>query len=623
MVRVLIADDEAKLHDAYRDCFRATREADLAIDDLGAELFGEGGSAAKSDSADFANFAFDHVLQGEEAVTRVSQALADGEPYALVFLDMRMPPGIDGYETARRIRLIDPSVNIAVVTGYSDHTPTKIAEVAGPLDKLYYLSKPFRTADLQQLTRSVSSKWSLERDLLLAHEALSQKITELEHANVRITANEAKTRHMALHDHLTRLPNRLHLVNHLRERLARGERDMAMLMVDLDNFKSVNDMLGHQAGDELVRQIADRLRSSASQAFISRLAGDEFAITMRTSDPGAAEATAQAIIDACAEPLEIMGTTVFVGVSIGIALLGDGDETGSTLMRHADLALYSAKQNGRGRFCWFEAELEELNKLRAQIEKQLRYALANEELRLHYQPIVDPDTGAPYGYEALLRWNNDELGAVPPALFVPVAEQCGLAKQLGEWVIRHAVAEAAKWPDGIVSINVSTHHFQSRDLVGYVSQRAGEVGLPLNRIQFEITETAMFAYPERAARVIADLRAAGIRIALDDFGTGYSSLVNIRDFEIDCIKIDKSFVDDLGGGGQTTAIVNAITAMARLLGLNVVAEGVESDVQVHALRALGCGLMQGFYYAHPMDPSDLPYLNNSRADVIAEDRKAG
>ena len=302
-----------------------------------------------------------------------------------------------------------------------------------------------------------------------------------------------------------------------------------------------------------------------------------------------------------------MGARAYIGCSGGIAICGPEPLGLIELQRRADLALYAAKRSGRATCKWFDATLDDSAKLRSRIEIALRDALSQGALTLNYQPIVHPDTGQPYGYEALLRWNDHELGLVPPSMFIPIAEQCGLAQPLGEWVIRHAIAEAAGWNSGVVSINVSSLHFQTSAVINFVIQVAAEHKMPLNRIQLEITETAMFANPAQAAELIIALRQAGILVALDDFGTGYSSLVNLRDFEIDCIKIDKSFVDTLGQDRQASAIITSVTAMARLMGLRVVAEGVETSGQVHALRAMGCDLMQGFYYAKAMTPGELPF----------------
>jgi diguanylate cyclase (GGDEF)-like protein len=606
----------------YRESFAVIRPGDDDVAKLGASLFGETPDLS-ADTPDFSAFSFDYVSQGEEAVRQVRDSVAAGRPYSVLLLDMRMPPGIDGKETARRVREIDQNINIVVVTGYSDHSPLSVAKVAGPFDKLYYLSKPFSAAEIQQLALSLSSKWNLERNLKAAQSTISRQFDELQQAHVNLSASEARTRHMALHDQLTRLPNRRHFHEYLEKIVQHARESVSVLFVDLDHFKNVNDSLGHAAGDELIRIVGERIRQDLPEgALLARLGGDEFAIALTGVAEVGAVQIAESIIAKCTGEFEIMGTRVHIGASVGIATAPPGSANVAEILRQADLALYAAKHSGRAVVRLFSPELDDSAQFRATIAKGLRKAMSENSLRLVYQPIIVPDSGKPYGYEALLRWSDNELGDVPPAIFVPIAEQCGLAKQLGEWVISNALAECATWAEGMISINVSPHHFQSRNLVQFITARTAERGVRHDRIQFEITETAMFTNPAHAAEVIRELRSSGIRIALDDFGTGYSSLVNLRDFEIDCIKIDKSFVDTLGEERQASAIITSVTAMARMLGVNVVAEGVESASQVQALRALGCSLMQGYYYSVPMNAADLPYPPGHAEQLAGQAGKA-
>lgn len=625
-VKILVADDEPQLIAAYQDCFATGTESDSELAELGAALFDD--DDANTDEPDFSNFQFDYVSQGEDAIRAVREAVEAGEPYSMLFLDMRMPPGIDGKETAMRVREIDPSVNIVIVTGYSDHSPFAIAKVAGPLDKLFYVAKPFNTAEIQQLALALSKKWSVEHSLKAARAQLTLQVEQLEEVNVRIAASEAHALYLALHDQLTKLPNRLNFTNLTKAMLDDRDAYVAIIFLDLDHFKNVNDALGHSAGDELICLLAERMRKGLPKGtLIGRFGGDEFALAVTEGGHEQAIATAEKALEITSSEFEIMGTSVFIGASAGIADNACGSISLTELLRRADLALYSAKDDGRGVVRWFNQDLDESTQLRLQTESRLRLALAEDQLQLKYQPIILPETGEPIGYEALLRWQDDELGDVPPTLFVPIAEQCGMARALGEWVMRRAIADAATWETGMVSINISTHHFQSNDLIGFVRAQAEKHNFPLSRIQIEITESAMFADPKMAAQIIRDLRAAGIRVALDDFGTGYSSLVNLRDFEIDCIKIDKSFVDSVGTEKQTSAIINSVAALARMLGLKVVAEGVETIEQVQYLQALGCGLMQGFYYSEALEHDELPFpqltaTERENEDVIDKAKRA-
>jgi diguanylate cyclase (GGDEF)-like protein len=610
-IRILVADDEPQLLAAYAVCLEAdTSNADNAdINAFGDALFGTTECADRDQSSPATEMRTDYVNQGEAAVAAVTRAIADGDPYAVLFLDMRMPPGMDGYETAKQVRILDPDINIVVVTGYSDHSPLQVAKVAGPLDKLYYLAKPFEIDEIRSLAASLSSKWTMEANLKAAHQALADKIVLLEETHVELSASEARCRHQSLHDQLTRLPNRHAFQERLAESLADRRQNVAVLFVDLDRFKQVNDTLGHGAGDELVCRIGERLvRQLPESAFVARLGGDEFGVVLSGEDVESALAIGQQLVLICAEKYDLFGTTIRVSASVGVAQRGDTNVDGSELLRRADLALYAAKQEGRSCCRPFLAAMDESSRKRAEVDLRLRAALEADRLTLAYQPIIDPYNGEPVGYEALLRWDDAEYGIISPSVFVPIAEETGLIVPLGEWVIRRALRDCATWDSGIVSINLSTRQFQAQTLVEYVVAEAASAGVPHDRIQLEITETALFDDAELAAGILISLRETGIRIALDDFGTGYSSLVNLKDFEIDCIKIDQSFVANLGKDRQTSAIVSSVTSLARALGLRVVAEGVETELQVQALRLVGCDLMQGYFYSEPMKECDLPYL---------------
>jgi diguanylate cyclase (GGDEF)-like protein len=609
-MRILVADDEAGLLAAYKICLEPEgSHGGDATDQLGDALFGNAAAAPHAGDDAPAWGDVDYVSQGEAAVAAVRKAMAEGNPYGVLFLDMRMPPGIDGKETARQVRALDPEINIVIVTGFSDHSPLEVARVAGPQDKLYYLAKPFETDEIRTLAGALTAKWTMVAALKQTQVELAQKFVELEAAHIEITASEARSRHISLHDQLTRLPNRLSFQEFLSDALNDKRCDVAVLFLDLDRFKQVNDTLGHGAGDELVCRMSERLaRSLPATSIIARLGGDEFGVVLKGESARDAEQIGSVLVALGGEPFEILGATIQIGVSIGVASRGDSNVTGSELLRRADLALYAAKGGGRNCVRLFEPALDDSARKRSEIDTRLRLAIANDDLTLVYQPIIDPSDGAPMGYEALLRWTDPEMGVVSPSIFVPIAEETGLIMQLGEWVLDHAIAECATWAEGVVSINLSTRQFQSIAMIDVICDCAAAVGLPLDRIQVEITETALFDDALLAAEILVEMRKRGIRVALDDFGTGYSSLVNLKDFEIDCIKIDQSFVATLGTDRQTSAIVQAVTGLARSLGLKVVAEGVENAVQVQALRVVGCDLMQGYFYSQPVQASELPYL---------------
>jgi diguanylate cyclase (GGDEF)-like protein len=619
-VRILVADDELGIRNAYKMCLEPQVSSGIdQLDALGDALFGDAPKASNSLEDLPIWSGVDYVDQGEAAVAAVKAAVEEGRPYGVLFLDMRMPPGMDGRETAKRVRAIDPEINIVIVTGYSDHSPIEVAQVAGPQDKLYYIAKPFETDEVRTLASALTAKWTLISDLRRTQAELADKIAALEAAHLEVAASEARSRHIALHDQLTRLPNRLSFQNFLGDALANKQENVAVLLLDLDRFKQVNDTLGHGAGDQLVCEMSDRLAHTMPEGSIfARLGGDEFGLVLRGEAALNAVTFAEALVGLAEMPFTILGNEVTVGLSAGVAIRGDSGINGSELLRRADLALYAAKLGGRSCARLFETSLDDSARKRSEIDARLRMALANNALSLVYQPIMDPSLGDPIGYEALVRWHDTELGVVPPALFIPIAEETGFIRQLGEWIIQNAIAECAKWPTGIVSINLSTRQFQSTSIVDMICREASKNNVPLDRIQVEITETALFDDSVLAAEILVQMRQRGIRVALDDFGTGYSSLVNLKDFEIDCIKIDRSFISTLGSDRQASAIVTAVTSLARSLGLKVVAEGVENELQVQSLRLVGCELMQGHFYSEPVTAAMLPMSDVQGKDVIVK-----
>ncbi len=345
------------MHSAYRDCFMTHSGGTDDVAELASSLFGNPGAVQ---GPDFTNFRFDYVSQGEVAVRAVTQAIANNDPYAVLFLDMRMPPGIDGFETATQVRQLDQAISIVVVTGYSDHEPTSIAKVAGPLDKLFYVAKPFKAEEVQQLALSLGARWTVDRELLAARQELQRRLEQVEEANIELAGSEARNRHLALHDQLTRLPNRTQF-NDFLERLAeRGDGEIATFFVDLDHFKNVNDSLGHAAGDELICQIAQRLREVLPDgAMLARLGGDEFAVAMQGIDANSALALGERIVAVCGQAFDIMSTKVFVGASVGIALSPTHEFKAFEALRRADLALYAAKSGGRNAAHLFNVTLDE------------------------------------------------------------------------------------------------------------------------------------------------------------------------------------------------------------------------------------------------------------------------
>jgi diguanylate cyclase (GGDEF)-like protein len=593
-MRLLIVDDEPAMQDSYRRSFRPP--ADFATQNLSAmagELFDEGGEGATSDAPPI--FECTYHSQGLDAATAVERALAEGRPFAVAFIDVRMPPGIDGKETARRIRALDPHINLVIVTGYSDFSPAEISKVAGPADKIFYLAKPFEVAEIVQTAIALSKRWEVDRELAETRAILARQIVQLEQQAAELAANESRAIHVASHDALTDAPNRLAFQHALAER-ARLRGPFAVAMADLDRFKLVNDTLGHLAGDEMIREVCAILHATVPDGgMVARLGGDEFGLLFDTAGPDAAVMTCERIVAACNVSMRLLGDPVHGSISVGVV-----DATPVDLMRRADLALNDAKRHGRNVARLFDERIDEEIRVRRRIEANLSQAIARDELGMTFQPIVANDTFEVVGFEALLRW-TEESGSISPGVFIPIAEESNLIHELGDWVLAKSLEVLKEWPGQYVSVNFSPRQFRRHNFVGYVMEQVLRAGIAPQRLQIEITETAIFDDSERAAETLYRLRQMGFRIALDDFGTGYSSLYNIRKFALDSLKIDRGFIEGMGRERESAAIVHSIIHLGRALGLGVIAEGVETEMQVAMLRAAGASHLQGYLFSHPVN----------------------
>jgi diguanylate cyclase (GGDEF)-like protein len=445
--------------------------------------------------------------------------------------------------------------------------------------------------------------------------ATHEDITERRRAEKQIA-------HMARHDALTDLPNRVLLRDRLAHALAELPRDqrLAVLYLDLDHFKSVNDTLGHQIGDELLKTVAARLRDCVGEVdTVARVGGDEFAIIHTgIEQPNDAAVLARRICEAVKEPCELHGHAVIVDTSIGIALApGDGTDP-TELLKNADMALYRAKADGRGTYRFFEPEMDARMKTRRTLELALRVALANGEFELHYQPLVNLEDRRITCCEALIRWNHPERGLIPPAEFIPIAEEIGLIVPLGEWVLRRACADAMQWPADIkVAVNLSPIQVMNQNLVAVVVGALAAAGLPASRLEVEITESVLMQNSEATLATLHRLRELGVKISMDDFGTGYSSLSYLRSFPFDKIKIDRCFISGLATGDDSVAIVLAIAGLAKHLGIATTAEGVETKQQLQQVKALGCSEMQGFLFSAPRRNEEIRQLLRTRLDQEA------
>jgi diguanylate cyclase (GGDEF)-like protein len=420
---------------------------------------------------------------------------------------------------------------------------------------------------------------------------------------------ENKIMHMARHDALTNLPNRLLFREKMEQALARDEK-LAVLFLDLDRFKSVNDTLGHPVGDELLREVTKRLEMAVRSAdTVARLGGDEFAIIQIDAEPTDATELAARIIDSINGSFDVLGHHVVIGTSIGIAVAPTDGSEPDQLLRNADMALYRAKSEGRGTYHFFQPEMDAQMQARHSVEVDLRKALAAEEFELYYQPLVDLASNSVCGFEALVRWNHPERGLVAPDEFIPVAEEIGLIVPIGDWVLQQACRDAAKWSDKItVAVNLSAAQFRNPTLALSVVSALGKSGLPASRLELEITETVLLQDSKSVLDVLHQIRALGVRISMDDFGTGYSSLSYLRSFPFDKIKIDRSFIRELGKENDCVAIIRAVTRLGHSLGMVTTAEGVETKAQLDILRAEGCTQAQGYLFSPARPIAEIPAL---------------
>jgi diguanylate cyclase len=428
-----------------------------------------------------------------------------------------------------------------------------------------------------------------------------------------LVASEQTTQNLLGRDPLSGLPNRLLFAERLDEelnRLSRTDAGLAVLFLDLDRFKDVNDTFGHQAGDRLLKLAAQRLENLLRESdTLARFGGDEFAVIQTgLRNPEAAELLARRILDSVTRPFDIGEAPVTVGVSIGVALAPEHGRDRETLMRLADTALYEAKSEGRNRYRVFQRQMDETIRMRKTVEDDLRQAIANDELLLHYQPVVSADGESIVALEALVRWPHPKQGMIPPTSFIAMAEERGLIIPLGEWVLRRACQDGKRWPHLRMAVNVSAIQFRHRSFVPSVMRALTETGFGASNLELELTEGVIVEDADAAEAAMMELRALGVHLALDDFGTGYSSLIYLRRFAFDKIKIDRSFLESMEATGESAILVHSIVHLGRALGLTVTAEGVETAEQHRFLQALGCHQLQGYLFSKPVPAEEIDRL---------------
>jgi diguanylate cyclase (GGDEF)-like protein len=610
-VRILITDDNAAIHEDFRRILTASIQDDAGLSEAENLLFGDPAAPPAHHPA----YALDFALQGQQAVQWVKRARADGRPYALAFVDMRMPPGWDGLETIEHLWKEDPDVQIVICSAHSDYDWRDIFERLGHSDKLLILKKPFEPIEVLQCASALSRKWQHERALEAHVESLEQVITarteKLEAANLQL-------RHLATHDALTGLPNRVLLDDRLAQAIAHADRDsqpFAVLMLDLDRFKLINDSFGHRSGDTVLNEVARRLQSLVrSIDTVARVGGDEFVLVV---SPSAARSDAEEIGKRANEilsaPFQVEGVDLRVSSSIGIAFYPTDGGSAESVLAHADAAMYCAKERGRNNCQCFSPGMKSVALERVSLESELHQALKLEQFELFYQPKVDTASGDIHSAEALIRWRHPQRGLIQPAEFIPLAEECGLIHEIGAWVLREACRQCAVWqragqPPLRVAVNVAAPQFRRGDLLDVVRGALQKSQLDPRFLEIELTESAVMTNPEDSAAVLEQLSRMGVLVSVDDFGTGYSSMSYLRRFPIDKLKIDRSFIAELTTRADDASIVQAIVSLAHGLRLKVVAEGVETLEQLKFLQSVGCDQYQGYHFSEPLPAADFAEL---------------
>ncbi len=544
------------------------------------------------------------------------------------------------YRSTMDGRMLDCNESFARIFGYSSRE-----EVLQQAAWDFYLKPEDREAAVAKLRERLtltnyelclkrkdgSTVWVLESENLI--EGPDGSLSVIEGTTIDITERkraEEQVKHLAFHDPLTNLPNRLLFNDRLMLAVAQAHRHtqrLAVLFLDLDRFKVINDSLGHSVGDELLRQVAERIQEHVREGdTVARLGGDEFTLLVPgiTAEEDAAK-IARKVCEAIHDPFWIDGRELFVTTSLGVSVYPSDGHDAETLVRNADSAMYRAKEQGRDNYQLYTPAMNAKAIERLSLESRLRQAVANDEMELHFQPFIDLSTAEVLGAEALIRWRHPELGLIPPGEFIPIAELSGLIVPIGEWVLRTACAQARRWhdqgfPNLTVSVNLSSRQFQQTDLVSQVSSALADSGLDPDKLDLEITESNAMQNAEHSIKTLWGLKKQGVRISMDDFGTGYSSLNYLKRFPIDRIKLDQSFVRDLPADKDDAAIAMAVIAMGQSLKLVVIAEGVETEEQLAFLKGHMCDQLQGFLLSRPLPPEAFEaFLQKSRtAETLLE-----
>lgn len=612
--RILIVDDTASIHQDFRKILCA--EGEPSLENLEEALFG---TPAKVRQA----FELDSAYQGQEALALVNKALAANAPYAMAFIDMRMPPGWDGLQTIEQLWNVDPHLQIALCTAYSDYSFEAIEARLKYNDQLLILKKPFDHLEIRQMASALTWKWQLAQDIAL-------KVISLERTVEERVQELLKVSHLLHYDALTELPNSTLLGDRLTQAIALGRRhdtQMAVMFIGLDRFKRINNALGYPVGDEVLQQVSQSLVAAVrSSDSVFRYGSDEFVVLLNDIlHPQQTQHVAQKILKAIRTTRHVAGHDLSITASLGISICPNDSGTAVELIKQAETAMHASKERGPDDFSFYTEDMNLHAQHRQNLESAIRHALECNEFALHYQPKLDLKSGQIVGAEALLRWFQPRSGWVNPADFIPVAEDTGLIVQLTQWVLRQACEQAQAWRDmGLpalrISVNISAIDFRQRDFVDNLAAILQQTGLPPAQLELEITESVLMQNVDDTVDILNRIKAMGVRLAVDDFGTGYSSLSYLRRFPIDVLKIDQSFIHGLKVNSQDEQLISAIIGMGKSLGLTIIAEGVETLEQLNFLQHQLCEEGQGYLFSKAVPSEDFALLLQKGCATLMPDQ---
>ncbi len=619
-LRILIIDDNPDIHQDFIKILMtdmSIKKEKLHL--LEKEIFGE-----EKQKKILPQFSIDTASQGQEGVQCIEKAKKEGRPYALAFVDIRMPPGWDGIETIKHIWAIDNDVQVVICTAYSDYSWEETVAQLGQRENLLILKKPFDHVSVRQLSMALTKKWQMLREI--------KEHTKLLEENVRTRTKSLeesleKIQYQASHDTLTGLPNREYLSDFIRQQISRNTREMlpfAIFFFDLDRFKLVNDSFSHAVGDELLKKVAIRLKKHLRENdMLGRLGGDEFVFVItRFKSLSELKKIGNKILEMFKEPFKIEYHDIVILPSIGISIFPENGKSMDELLRNADLAMYHSKELGGAQIQFYTKELNQESLKQLEMESALRQAIVKEEFFLCFQPQYDLKLNTIISVEALIRWNHPEKGLILPIDFIPLAEETGLISLITEWVLLSACKQNKIWQDkGLppirMAVNITTNEFRRPDLIQMIKNVLKISKLKPEFLELELTENIIISNVDATNKII-QLRELGVSIAVDDFGTGYSSLNYLRKIPLDRLKIDQSFIQNIDFNRGDEVIIKAIIDMAKSLHLEVLAEGVETQKQLEFLKSKKCGEVQGFYFSKPLESMQLEDILINPAKILLD-----